>query len=92
MSVNTSIAYEQATGPIDFGFTNDYMFRAILQKNTKVLKGLVCALLHLQPEDITSISVTNPIELGDGIDTKSFILDVKVQINYHTLMIMPSMS
>ncbi len=35
MSANTSIAYEQAKGPIDFGFTNDYMFRAILQKNTK---------------------------------------------------------
>ena len=43
MSENTSLAYEQATGPIDFGFTNDYMFRAILQKNAKVLKGLVCA-------------------------------------------------
>lgn len=86
MSANTSIADEQAKGPIDFGFTNDYMFRAILQKNTKVLKGLVCALLHLQPEDITSIAVTNPVELGDRVDAKSFILDVKVQINYHTLM------
>ena len=24
-----------ATGPIDYGFTNDYMFRAILQKNIR---------------------------------------------------------
>jgi hypothetical protein len=25
----------KATGPIDYGFTNDYMFRAILQKNQR---------------------------------------------------------
>ena len=88
MSVNTSSVtrFENATGPIDFGFTNDYMFRAILQKNNKVLKGLVCSLLHLDPEEITSITVTNPIALSDSLDTKDFILDIKVQINHHTLL------
>ena len=29
----------KATGPIMYNMTNDYMFRAILQKNKKVLKG-----------------------------------------------------
>ncbi len=88
MSKSTSniTRFEQATGPIDFGFTNDYMFRAVLQKNTKVLTGLVSALLHLNPEDITSIAVTNPIELGESFDAKDFILDIKVQINHHTLL------
>jgi len=42
-------SFEEATGVIDYGFTNDYMFRAILQKNKKVLKALICALLHLAP-------------------------------------------
>lgn len=32
-------SYETATGKIDYGMTNDYMFRAILQKNSVVLKG-----------------------------------------------------
>ncbi len=86
MSKIISCTYEQATGPIDYGFTNDYMFRAILQQNTKVLKGLVSALLHLEPEEITSIAVTNPMEPGDTIDNKEYILDVKVQINHRTLL------
>ncbi|MDC7286203.1 hypothetical protein NXH76_00160 [Blautia schinkii] len=29
---------EKLSGKIPFGFTNDYMFRAVLQKNEKVLK------------------------------------------------------
>ena len=28
---------------IQYNMTNDYMFRYILQKNEKVLRGLVCA-------------------------------------------------
>lgn len=34
-------SFEEATGTIEYGFTNDYMFRAILQKNKKVLKALI---------------------------------------------------
>lgn len=34
------------TGKIRYTMTNDYMFRAILQKNQKVLRGLVSSLLH----------------------------------------------
>lgn len=78
--------YHDLAGPIEFGFTNDYMFRAILQKNRKVLKGLVCALLHLHPDEVTSILITNPIEPGDSVDAKEFILDIHVQINQHTML------
>lgn len=31
--------FETATGTIDYGFTNDYVFRKILQENNDVLKG-----------------------------------------------------
>lgn len=86
MSTNTSITFEQAEGPIDYGFTNDYMFRVILQTNKKVLIGLVSALLHRPPEEITSAEVTNPLELGQSYDDKDFVLDIKVEINHNMLM------
>lgn len=65
-------SYLSATGKITYNFTNDYMFRAILQRNVTVLKGLICSLLHLRPEHITDITITNPIELGKTIDNKEF--------------------
>ncbi len=43
----TKSAFQNATGKIDYTMTNDYMFRAVLQENKKVLIGLICALLHL---------------------------------------------
>jgi predicted transposase/invertase (TIGR01784 family) len=79
---NTSL--EQATGTIDYSFTNDYMFRAILQKNERVLKALICALLHLKAADIRSIVITNPIVLGETITDKEFILDISILMNSDT--------
>lgn len=70
-----------ATGPIDYGFTNDYMFRAILQKNMTVLKALISTLLHIKMEDITEIRIQNPIELGKTIENRDFILDIHLIIN-----------
>lgn len=68
------ISYEEATGPIDYTLTNDYMFRAILQSNEKVLRGLIGALLHLKSEEIQIVEIKNPIELGKAINNKNFIL------------------
>ena len=41
--------FQNATGKIDYTLMNDYMFRAVLQENEKVLKGLVSSLLYLNP-------------------------------------------
>ena len=71
----------EAKGKIDYGLTNDYMFRAILQKSRKTLIGLASALLHLNPEDIMDIKITNPIILGESINAKTFILDVNILLN-----------
>lgn len=57
------------------------MFRIVLQQNNCVLKGLICSLLHLHPDDIVSVEITNPILLGDKFDAKEFILDVDVTLN-----------
>ena len=59
------------------------MFRAVLQKNTKVLKGLIGALLHLDPESI-EVEITNPIILGKSFENKDMILDINVIINGQT--------
>lgn len=79
-------SYKNATGPINYGMTNDYMFRAVLQKNVHVLKGLICSVLHLREENVQSVQITNPIELGDDFDDKTFILDVNVLLNNNTLI------
>ena len=83
-TVNES--FQNATGVIPYGMTNDYMFRAILQKNKRVLKGLICSLLHLDPQDVKSVEITNPIQLGDNIDDKEFVLDIHVLMNDNTII------
>lgn len=81
-----TVNFADATGAIDYCFTNDYMFRAILQKNKRVLKALICSLLRLSPNDISSITITNPIELGKSIDDKDFILDITILMNDSTFI------
>ena len=65
---NTKQPYDtDNTVVIQYNMTNDYMFRYILQKNEKVLRGLTCALLHLKPEEIISVKIKNPIDLPEKI-------------------------
>ena len=75
-----------AFGPLPISMTNDYLFRALLQRNNKVLKGLVCSLLHLAPGQLHSAEITNPIELGASVTDKTFILDIKVLLNDQTVL------
>ncbi len=86
MTLQTIPSFETATGSIDYPFTNDYMFRAILQKDKQVLKALIAALLHLEKESIRDVVVTNPIELGAAITDKDFILDIRVNLNDEQLI------
>ncbi len=74
------------SGPVGVRMTNDYLFRALLQRNNKVLKGLICSLLHLKPEQVQTVKITNPIELGKEISDKIFILDIKVLLNDNTIV------
>lgn len=79
-------SFMSATGKIDYNMTNNYMFRYILQKNEKVLKGLICSLLHLKPEDIQSIEIRNPINLAGNVTGKEFILDINILLNNQKLI------
>ena len=81
MSVIFLQLLKNATGKIDYPLTNDYMFRAVLQENEKVLTGLICSLLHLKHTDVKSVVILNPIELGKAIDDRAFVLDLNVMLN-----------
>lgn len=75
-----------ATGPLEYRLTNDYLFRALLQRNNRVLKALICALLHLMIDEVLSVTIENPIELGKSIDSKYFVLDIRVLLNNNTII------
>lgn len=66
-----------------YPMTNDYMFRAVLQECNDVLKALICAVLHLDPETVYSVTINNPILLGTVLDKKEFRLDINVTMNNH---------
>ena len=80
------MSFMDATGVIEYKMTNNYMFRFILQKNQKVLKGLISALLHLNPEEIKNVEIRNPINLAGNVAGKEFILDIEVMLNDDTLI------
>ena len=71
---------------IQYNMTNDYMFRYILQKNEKVLRGLVCALLHLKPTQLKDVEIKNSMDLSKNITGKDFVLDIKVLLNSNRLL------
>lgn len=75
-----------ATGSVTIPMTNDYLFRALLQRNNKVLRGLICSLLHMTEDQIQCVNITNPIILGEAIDEKAFFLDVNVLLNDTTVI------
>lgn len=66
--------------------TNDYLFRALLQRSNSALKGLICSLLHLDDKNVTSVRITNPIELGTPVDAKKFFLDIKISLNNQSIV------
>ena len=73
--------YLNAKGKVKFNMTNDYMFRVVNQRNPSVTKGIICSILHLNPSSVQSVEITNPIELGEDIDDKTFMLDINILLN-----------
>ena len=83
-TTQNNISLDDLHGAIPVRMTNDYLFRALMQRNTNVLKSLICSLLHLDPDDVVSVTILNPIKLGETIDDKNYILDIKVDLNGHS--------
>lgn len=74
------------SGKLAIPMTNDYLFKALLQENEHVLKGLLCSLLHLRDEDIKSTEITNSIILGESFTDKTFMLDVRIILNSNRII------
>ena len=66
---------------VKYGLINDYMFRAVFQTSEEALRGLLSALLYIPEEEILSCVICNPIILGDAINEKTCILDIRVMLN-----------
>lgn len=73
-------------GPLGIKLVNDYLFRALLQKNNNVLKAMIASLLHINPQDIHSVKIENEIVLGHSIEDKEFVLDIRVLMNNNTVL------
>ena len=80
-SKKLTVPYEQATGKPAYGLTNDYMFRAVFQNSELARKGLIASVLHMNPNQIQSVDIRNPIKLGEEIEDKEFVLDIEVLLN-----------
>ena len=72
---------ELPAGKLRYPLTNDFMFKAVLQRNQTALKGLLCALLNMRMEEIVVVRIQNPIEIGGMIDEKKMMLDLKLELN-----------
>ena len=79
-------AFHDVSGEIPYNMTNDYMFRAVLQSDNKVLRGLICSLLHLAESEVSAVEITNPIILGEAVKDKEFRLDINVIMNNRVLI------
>ncbi len=77
---------ELPTGKLKYPLTNDFMFKAVLQRNQTALKGLLCALLHMRMEEVAEIKILNPIEIGGMIDEKMMMLDLKLELNDNRIL------
>lgn len=69
------------TGKLSCTLQNDYLFKSVMQIDESGLRSLLCSLLHLEPEDISSVKIENPIVIGSHYKNKTIILDVKILLN-----------
>ena len=69
------------SGKLRYTLTNDYLFHIVLQKNRKMLRGLIRSLLNLKNEEIVDIILENPITPGEAVNDKTVILDLFVILN-----------
>ena len=51
-----------------------------------LLLCILYPLLHLNMKSVSSVRITNPIELGKHIDDKDFYLDIKLELDHHTVI------
>ena len=73
-------------GELKYTLMNDFLAKYSLQKDLFALKGLLAALLELELDEIYSIEIQNPITPGAYIQDKDCILDLKLELNNHSII------
>ena len=63
-----------------------YSSKITNHKNHTALKGLISSVLHLSPDSIKDVVITNPIKLGEHYDEKTFVLDINVLLNNNSII------
>lgn len=76
--------YATATGPIGFTLKSDLLFHVAMQQSTSALTSLVCALKGIDPAQVKSIHVENPIDIS--IAQKETIMDIKLTLNNNEII------
>ena len=78
------LSYKDASGEIQYTLRSDIVFHYTMQKSEKALLGLVCALRGIEPEEVESIEVMNPIDLNKI--GKESVMDLKLTLNSGVIM------
>lgn len=73
-------------GRLKYTLLNDFLSKYSFQKDLFALRGLLAALLHIKVEEITDITILNPIEPGNDISEKECVLDIKLELNHTTII------
>ena len=55
----TQDSEEALTGRLPYTLTNDFFFKAFLQRNEIALRGLLCAILSMKKEEIQMLAEKN---------------------------------
>lgn len=74
--------FEQSRGEMKHTLMNDFLSKYSFQKDICALRGLLAALLRIDIEDITDITILNPIEPGNNLSEKECILDINLEMNH----------
>lgn len=73
-------------GELKYTLMNDFLAKYSLQNDLFALKGLLAALLNLELDEIYRIEILNPITPGEYIQDKDCILDIKLELNNHSII------
>jgi predicted transposase/invertase (TIGR01784 family) len=86
MQSQANYHFMSAKGKLPYNMTNDYMFRIVLQRDKETLTGLICSILHLSKDQVSDVTIENPITPGEAIDDKEYQLDILVSLNNNTFI------
>ena len=72
-------------GELKYRLTNDMLFHIVMMESNKCLVSLLSSLLSVSVEEITDVTILNPIDYYTCVDAKNIILDIKLEMNHTSI-------